>query len=227
VPDDVVPAWLDSAIVYAVMPDRFARGALPPGADEGVLSPWDQPAPWRAFLGGTLDGVTRHLDHLQELGITVLDPEVCLIGELWWDSPQWLTGDTWDGVTDYPTMAAIRRFAGGTHNDPRHIITGANEADPLDGPSFAAELGRLLGRYDDRHQRASWVFSGSSDTARFLTVCGDADRAWLATVLVFTLPGTPYLYYGDEVGMEGGLDPDNRRGFPPPPHGVVVLELRA
>jgi cyclomaltodextrinase / maltogenic alpha-amylase / neopullulanase len=48
-----------------------------------------------------------------------------------------------------------------------------------------------------------------------LTIAG-GDRASveLATLLVFTFPGAPSIYYGDEIGLPGGLDPDCRRGFP-------------
>ena len=47
------------------------------------------------------------------------------------------------------------------------------------------------------------------------TVLGDdATGVRLATLLQATLPGAPCLYYGDEIGMSGGLDPDCRRAFP-------------
>src|SRR4051794_41851435 len=46
------------------------------------------------------------------------------------------------------------------------------------------------------------------------TVLGDAAGVRLATLLQATLPGAPCVYYGDEVGMQGGVDPANRGGFP-------------
>jgi glycosidase len=55
---------------------------------------------------------------------------------------------------------------------------------------------------------------GSHDTARILTECGgDRARAKLAAVLLLTWVGTPSIYYGDELGMTGDRDPDNRRGM--------------
>lgn len=58
---------------------------------------------------------------------------------------------------------------------------------------------------------------GSHDTARILTIAGgDIKTVELATLLLFTFPGAPCIYYGDEVGLEGGLDPDCRRTFPAP-----------
>lgn len=54
----------------------------------------------------------------------------------------------------------------------------------------------------------------SHDTARFLTVCNNnQDLHRLATTVQFTWVGAPSIYYGEELGMEGGNDPDNRRGM--------------
>jgi neopullulanase len=55
----------------------------------------------------------------------------------------------------------------------------------------------------------------SHDTPRFVTMArGDRSALRLAALLQMTLPGAPCVYYGDEVGMEGGADPDNRRAYP-------------
>jgi glycosidase len=56
----------------------------------------------------------------------------------------------------------------------------------------------------------------SHDIARALTVMGDDEASMeLAVLLQMTFPGAPCIYYGDEVGLPGGLDPDCRRVFPP------------
>ncbi len=56
---------------------------------------------------------------------------------------------------------------------------------------------------------------GSHDSPRFRTMAGRDRAAYaLAVLLQATLPGAPCTYYGDEVGLEGGLDPDCRRAFP-------------
>lgn len=74
-----LPDWVPDQIGYQVFPDRFARG------DAAVPTPsWAQPAEWDdrvvhkgpdvpfQWFGGTLDGVTDHLDHLAGLGATML-----------------------------------------------------------------------------------------------------------------------------------------------------------
>ena len=55
----------------------------------------------------------------------------------------------------------------------------------------------------------------SHDTERALTqVGGDKNRLRLMALLQFTSPGAPTVYYGDEAGLAGGKDPDDRRTYP-------------
>lgn len=76
-----VPGWVADAVVYQVFPDRFGRSAA---ADARPLPAWAKPAAWDdavthqgpdtplQFFGGDLPGIAGHLDHLVELGATVL-----------------------------------------------------------------------------------------------------------------------------------------------------------
>ena len=55
---------------------------------------------------------------------------------------------------------------------------------------------------------------GTHDTPRFATRCGgDIWKTYLGLIFQMTYVGTPTIYYGDEYGMQGGADPDNRRTF--------------
>jgi glycosidase len=59
---------------------------------------------------------------------------------------------------------------------------------------------------------------GSHDSPRARTcLAGDVAALRLATLIQMVLPGAPAIYYGDELAMEGGPDPDCRRGYPPVP----------
>lgn len=62
------PDWVQDSVFYQIFPDRFARG---PHASTDV-QPWDAAPTRDSFLGGDLDGVTGHLDHLVDLGVTAL-----------------------------------------------------------------------------------------------------------------------------------------------------------
>lgn len=79
--DSPVPTWAEGAVVYQIFPDRFARSSA---ANERPLPTWAIPAEWgdpvdttpgviaHQFYGGDLDGITEHLDHLEELGVDVV-----------------------------------------------------------------------------------------------------------------------------------------------------------
>ncbi len=78
------------------------------------------------------------------------------------------------------------------------------------------ELAKVL-RQDSLypHPERLVTFIGNHDTTRFFTETDDsAPKLKLALGLVTTLRGMPQIYSGDEIGMDGGGDPDNRRDFP-------------
>jgi glycosidase len=59
-----------------------------------------------------------------------------------------------------------------------------------------------------------WNLIDTHDTPRALHVCGEnKNKLRLLAAFQLLLPGMPFLYYGDEVGMTGGADPDCRRGM--------------
>lgn len=65
------------------------------------------------------------------------------------------------------------------------------------------------------HSERLVPFFGNHDTRRFLSEPGaTTEKLKLAFALLTTMRGTPEIYSGDEIAMEGGLDPDNRRDFP-------------
>ena len=105
-----------------------------------------------------------------------------------------------------------------THK-PRAIGYG-RFSDEKQSTTSTADQGRNIAAYareiNDLLERHPWEISltqlnllDSHDTARFLTLAG-GDRATveLATLLMFTFPGAPNLFYGDEIGLPGGHDPD-------------------
>jgi glycosidase len=79
-------------------------------------------------------------------------------------------------------------------------------------PDFWA---RLWAQYCWPVTLANQNLIGSHDTPRFLTLAGGQEwRLRLALVLAMTFPGAPGVYYGDEVGLQGGPDPGSRNAFP-------------
>ena len=147
-----------------------------------------------------------------------VQPDAYLVGEIWRVAPEWLHGDRFDALMDYPLAEAILGYAGGTRLDltvvHSHHEYGANII-PLDGPAFAERLEDLLDAYEPEVVASQLNLLGSHDAPRMRTVLGDdLTGVRLAVLLQSTLPGAPCIYYGDEVGMSGGNDPDCRRAFP-------------
>jgi glycosidase len=86
---------------------------------------------------------------------------------------------------------------------------------PLDGPGFGGRIMELAAAYDPAVLPVQLNLLGSHDTPRLRTMLGGrVDGVLLATLLQMTLPGAPCIYYGDEVGLTGGIDPECRGAFP-------------
>ena len=145
-----------------------------------------------------------------------LNPEAYLVGEIWYDARRWLAGDQFDATMNYPlAKAALGFFVKDLDVDALRSVSGYRDVAPLDAGSFVAEVERVLGLYDPAVRDAQLNLIGSHDTPRFLTASGgDLSALEMAFLCLFTLPGAPCVYYGDEVGLEGGPDPDCRRAFP-------------
>ena len=64
------PAWAKDAVFYQIFPDRFANGLT--ANDPDGTEPWGGKPTYTNFFGGDLEGIRKHLDHLQSLGVTAL-----------------------------------------------------------------------------------------------------------------------------------------------------------
>ncbi len=127
-------------------------------------------------------------------------PDALIVGEIWEDASAWLGGDQFDSVMNYVVRGAILDFA----------INGSGSPARYD-----ARLAEQRLRYPPQATYAMFNLLGSHDTERVLTLAGgDRTRARLALGLLYGYVGSPVVYYGDEVSMEGGKDPDCRRCFP-------------
>ncbi|MDQ4099443.1 MAG: glycoside hydrolase family 13 protein [Chloroflexota bacterium] len=146
-----------------------------------------------------------------------INPNAYLVGEIWRDSRRWLQGDQFDATMNYLFTEAALAFCG--RDRVRKEFQDDRSYDPwpgIDGTTYAAKIDHLLGLYDWNVQLAQLNLLDSHDTARALTLLGDDRRSLeLATLLLFTFPGAPSIYYGDEIGLDGGL-PDQwaRKTFP-------------
>ena len=126
-------------------------------------------------------------------------PEALIVGEIWHHAPDFLQGDEWDSVMNYPFYRAVLDFA----------VEGTATAS-----EFLGALGFLRGSTHPAAYPLLWNLLGSHDTPRLLHLCReDRRRHRLAAAIGLLSPGMPMIYYGDEVGMTGARDPDCRRGM--------------
>ena len=146
--------------------------------------------------------------------VKAINPDAYIVGEVWWDSRNYLNGDQFDAVMNYLFTEPVIQFTGQTHIDPAVAISDLSY-DPypaISAEHFANRIDKLLGMYDWEVTQAQLNLLDSHDTPRMLTlVGGDRASVRLATILLLTFPGAPSIFYGDEIGLPGGHDPDCRR----------------
>jgi neopullulanase len=167
---------------------------------------------WRLDVPGEIDDDTFWREFRRV--VKDVNPEAYLVGEVWTDATRWLQGDQFDGVMNYVWSQAVWGFTL-KHRLPKELWPGGHAVKLLDARQFAAELDRLMTLYPPRINYAQLNLLGSHDSPRYLTLAqGNTARFKLALLLLLTAPGAPCIYYGDEVGMQGGADPGCRGGFP-------------
>jgi len=140
-----------------------------------------------------------------------------LVGEIPSEAQDWLQGDMFDGVMNYQFTAACVGFFGDGNRDETMVsgIMGFHDVPPLDAAGFAKRTKELLAMYPRQNALAQLNLMDSHDMPRFLSmVSGNKNVFRLATLFQMTYPGAPCIYYGNEIGMMGGRDPENRESFP-------------
>ncbi len=149
---------------------------------------------WRLDVANEVDH--RFWRRFREV-VKAAKPDAYILGEIWHDSLPWLGGDQFDAVMNYPLTEAILDYA----------VRGTR-----DGRQFSDLVGYLQAAYPRQATEAAFNLLGSHDTPRLLTLSGgDKRKVRLAAVIQFTMPGAPCIYYGDEIGMDGGQDPGCRK----------------
>ena len=157
------------------------------------------------------------------------NPEAVIIAEHYGDKRSWLLGDEWDTVMNYDAfMEPVTWFLTGMekHSDEfRQDLLG-------NGESFTLAMQYNMATFHGQSLLTAMNELDNHDHSRFLTrtnhkvgrvgqlgseaASQDVDQAVLreAVMIQITWPGAPTLYYGDEAGVCGFTDPDNRRSYP-------------
>jgi len=144
------------------------------------------------------------------------NPEAYIVGEIWGEATRWLGGNQFDAAMNYLFAQACIGFFVGDRLD-EELVAGMGYAPvpALDAQAFAKHIEELLALYPLEITLAQLNLLDSHDTARFLTLAGgDVSALKLAVLFQMGYPGAPCIYYGDEIGLRGGKDPDCRRAMP-------------
>lgn len=144
------------------------------------------------------------------------NPQAYIVGEIWEDSRRWLQGDQFDAVMNYLfTKAVLGYFICDLDVHEVRKAGGYRHVKPINQRKFTQAIDKLLGLYDPAVTQAQLNLLDSHDTPRFITCArGDQSALRLAVLYMFTYPGAPCIYYGDEIGLDGKHDPDCRKTFP-------------
>ncbi len=125
--------------------------------------------------------------------------DVVIIGENWHDAYPYLQGDEYDSIMNYSfTKACLDFFA----------------FNKFSAKDLSCKLNEILMRNTEQVNSMMLNLLDSHDTHRFYTETGkNRNKVLAAIALEMVFPGAPSIYYGTEILMEGGYDPDSRRCF--------------
>lgn len=126
-----------------------------------------------------------------------INPNAYIVGEIWEDASYWLQGDKFDSVMNYVWRKNMVQFFA---------------ENSINVDTFDQNLTNLRLAYNKEATDAMFNILSSHDTPRILNLSGG--NIWKVKAAVFfqmTYVGAPVIYYGDEIGMDGAMDPDCRR----------------
>lgn len=148
---------------------------------------------WRFDVADEMD--RDFLRHIRK-ELKTVKREIVLVGEIFDEASSWLKGDQFDTVINYPLKSLVNDFFA-------YRSIGVE--------LFIQRVGGYLMNIKAGVLSSMVNVISTHDTARFLTLCRGCEKRFeLAVVFQFTFPGVPLIYYGDEIGMKGGEDPDCR-----------------
>ena len=129
-----------------------------------------------------------------------LKKDFYLLGEIWRSALPWLRGGELDSVMNYPLALCFWKFFC-DKTLPAHFLE--------------REINAVFTAYPEPVTVGLFNLLDSHDTPRLFTRNGgDASAVWQQYALLLSLPGSPCIYYGSEVLLAGGNDPDCRRCMP-------------
>jgi glycosidase len=157
------------------------------------------------------------------------DPSAVIIGELWQKDTtllRFLRGDRADSTMNYRLRDAVVGLLAPGNFDSKGFADSGRPIQPSEfasrldsiqedyAPQASTTLMNLLDSHDT--ERLLWTLTPGPETNadRTANAAAGKQRVRVASLIQFTVPGAPTVYYGDEVGLTGDDDPDDRRTYP-------------
>lgn len=175
--------------------------------DNSIIAKWLKlgASGWRLDVADELPD--EFIKMIKEKMISI-DSKSVLIGEVWEDASnkisyskqrKYLLGEELDSTTNYPLRDTIIWFLKGN----------------ISAELFARKILNLYENYPIESFYSCMNIVGNHDTERIFSILNeDIELLKLALSIQMTMPGVPVIYYGDEAGLTGWKDPDNRKSYP-------------
>lgn len=198
---------------------------------------------WRLDVAADL-GYSKEYNHTFwrkfRQAVKEANPEAIILAENYGDSYDWLQGDEWDTIMNYDAfMEPVTWFLTGMekHSDEMRPDSLGNpdyffgamhhNMARMGGQSYSISMNELSNHDHSRFLTRTNRMVGRVGTAGTAAASQDIDEAIFkqGVVMQMTLPGAPTLYYGDEAGVCGWTDPDNRRTYPWGHENFEILEF--
>lgn len=148
---------------------------------------------WRLDVANEVDHTFWKVFHKEMKSIK---NDVFLVGEIWHNAIPWLRGDEFDSVMNYPLLKILQSYFA---------------YQTMSSQQFQYSINEIISYYSTPVIKSLFNILGSHDTPRILTQCNNNEKkVVLMFVFLLTYYGTPCIYYGDEIGLQGGNDPECR-----------------
>lgn len=131
-----------------------------------------------------------------------INPEVYLVGEAWEDEKV---------LAEY-AQPFDTKFNFTFAQDMMDAITNESSEKTSTGKELAESLEDILKQYNEQDDKyIDGIFATNHDQERIMSQVGSVEKAKLAASIYLTLPGNPFIYYGEEIGMSGAKPDENIR----------------
>jgi len=213
-PDRQYKCWLGAESMPEVNKSSPSFRAFIYGNKDGVMEQWLD----RGAAGWRMDVAPWVPDDFWREWRKALKqhkPDALTVAETWFDSSKFFLGDEFDSTMNYIFRSAVLDYSkGGKASQAYRSLEYMREVYPQQA-LFA--LMNLLSSHDVA--RSVYLFGYKDDSTPETVVREAKQRLLLAVFVQMTYPGSPTIYYGDEVGVTGGDDPYDRAAYPWPDLG--------